>query len=129
MNTQYFYTACEKGDCKYFNRFLKFNSITSEKLEYVLENACQGGHMELVELMILKGAKNWDRGLEGACRGGDMKCVKLMIQKGTKNWDRGLQYAYAYGHFEIVNLMMQKGGNLDLENVISRKDTKGKKVW
>ena len=39
--------------------------------------------IDLVKLMIVKGAKNWNSGLIGACSGGYMEIVKLMIEKGA----------------------------------------------
>jgi hypothetical protein len=33
-----------------------------------LEGACQGGYHELVNLMIARGANNWNRGLYSACK-------------------------------------------------------------
>lgn len=49
-----------------------------------------GGHLEIVNLMIAKGANNWDGDLGAACRGGHLEIVKLMIEKGAQNWNRGL---------------------------------------
>ena len=40
--------------------------------------ACQGGHMDIVNLMISKGANNWNFGLNyGACAGGHMDISKF----------------------------------------------------
>lgn len=48
-----------------------------------LYGACQGGYLNIIELMIEKGANDWNKGLIGACYGGHMDMVKLMIQKGV----------------------------------------------
>ncbi len=48
---------------------------------------------ELVELMLQKGANNWNFGLYGACRGGHKELAELMIQKGANDWNRGLSGA------------------------------------
>ncbi len=71
--------------------------------------ACHGGHMDIVKFMIEKGADNWRGGLEGACRGGHMNIVKLMIEKGASDWNHGLEYACGGGHIDIVKLMIEKG--------------------
>ncbi len=42
-------------------------------------NACRGGHLDLVKLLIEHGANNWNGGLEGACYGGHYKIVIFMI--------------------------------------------------
>ena len=35
--------------------------------------------------MIEKGANNWNSGLNGACQGGRLEIVNLMIKKGADN--------------------------------------------
>ncbi len=37
--------------------------------------------------MILKGANNWNEGLMGACQGGHSELVELMISNGANNYD------------------------------------------
>ena len=56
--------------------------------------ACYDGHVEIVEMMIQKGANDWNRGLHSACQGGHIEVVKMMIQKGAGNWYRRLYGAY-----------------------------------
>ena len=75
--------------------------------------ALQGrsGHKELVELMISKGADNWNDGLAGACQGGHTEIVKLMIKKGATNWNGGLYRACKGCHKELIELMIIKGAN------------------
>jgi len=41
--------------------------------------------MKLAELMIAKGANNWDLGLQGACYGGHTELAELMIAKGANS--------------------------------------------
>ena len=60
------------------------------------KNACEGGHMDIVQLMIQKGADDWNGGLWKACYGGHMDIIQLMIQKGAYNWNGGLWKA-CYG--------------------------------
>ena len=55
------------------------------------------------------GVMDWNRGLCRACEGGNMEIVKLMIEKGANAWDRGLIWACDRGHMEIVKLMIEKG--------------------
>ncbi len=76
-----------------------------------LAGACEGGHMQLVQMMIDKGATWWNEGLLCACYGGHIEIVKLMIEKGATCWDRGLKCACIGGHMEIVKLMIEKGAN------------------
>jgi hypothetical protein len=54
--------------------------------ETVFLCSCYRGCIETVKWMIdEKGVKNWNRGLEWACCHGHMNIVKLMIEKGANN--------------------------------------------
>ena len=48
-----------------------------------LIEACKGGHLEIAELMIEKGARRFDEGLEEACERGHDELVYLMICEGA----------------------------------------------
>ena len=76
---------------------------------YGLYGACKGGHIEIIKLMIKKGATRLDGGLYSACEGGNLDIVKLMIEKGAMWWDHGLVYACIGGNMDIVKLMIEKG--------------------
>ena len=73
--------------------------------------ACRSGNIEIVELLIQKGANHWNWGLYGACKGGNIKIVHLMISKGADHWNFGLCEACSGGNIEIVYLMMEKGAD------------------
>ncbi len=74
-----------------------------------LYGACCGGHRELVDLMIARGANDGDSGLYGACRGGHRELVDLMIARGANDWNSGLWAACINGHRELVDLMIARG--------------------
>jgi len=63
------------------------------------QHACEGGNMEIVDLMIDKG--------------GHMDIVKLMIHKGATNIKEYFKVLIENGHFEILEY---------LENYILKKD-------
>lgn len=71
--------------------------------------ACRGGHRELVDFFIIRGADDWDIGLRGACYGGYREIVELMITRGAVDWESGLRHACFGGQREIVKLMIAKG--------------------
>lgn len=48
-----------------------------------MAHACLNGHKEIVELMIEKGANNFDWGLHKACEGGHKNLVLLMLELGA----------------------------------------------
>jgi hypothetical protein len=78
---------------------------------WALCGACEGGHRELAELMISKGADGFHLGLAAACACGHRELAELMIAKGAKNFNRGLRGACGDGHRELVELMISKGAD------------------
>ena len=76
-----------------------------------LFEACRGGHLNIVNLMIEKGADNWNHGLRGACQNGHLNIINYMIDKGAYSWNYGLYGACLGGHLNIVNLMIEKGAD------------------
>ncbi len=104
-----FELACKKNDRKTVEYLLSRSEYVKNSYSNDLILACEGGHMELVQLMIEKGATNWDSGLKCACKGGHMEIVKLMIEKGANDWHKGFEGACKGGHMEIVKLMIEKG--------------------
>ena len=101
---------------------IKILSLTNDIFDWNwgLLCACWGGHRDLVDFMIEKGASHWDYGLKGACRGGaccagghcpHCDIVDLMIEKGAGNWNWGLEAACQGGYRNLVDLMIQKGAN------------------
>ncbi len=87
---------------------------------YGLNGACKGGHLELIDFMIKRGATSWNLGLWGACEGGHLEIAKLMIEKGANALDRGLFFGCKKGHLEIVKLMTENGA--DIHNSYSNYD-------
>ncbi len=77
-----FELACKKNDRKTVEYLLNRRNVHTGYYNE-LKIACKGGHIELVQLMIEKGATDWNWGLLGACRGGHMEIVKLMIEKDS----------------------------------------------
>jgi len=67
--------------------------------------AALGGNMEIVKLMIEKGATDFNFCMYGAARFGHMDILKLMIEKGTPNYSWALNRASYGGHTEIVEYL------------------------
>ena len=94
---------------KHFNQWVQIHTpILKTQKEF--EQACKHGHI----LSILRSNRkcNWNLGLQVACNGGHMDIVQLMIEKGADNWNWGLQYACQDGHMDIVKLMIGKGATV-----------------
>ena len=79
-----------------------------------LFSACRNNNLELVNLMIAKGANDWHFGLYSACLGGDKKIIEL-IAKFLENepvcWNLGLRGACRGENKELVESMIAKGAN------------------
>jgi Ankyrin repeats (3 copies) len=67
--------------------------------------AAEGGHMEIVKLMIEKGGTSFEIAMQYAAEGGYMEIVKLMIEKGATDFDTAMKYAAEGGHMEIYNYL------------------------
>ena len=85
------------------NQWLNFN--------YGLQSACQGGHREIIQMMVNLGAREWNRGLSGACEGGFKDLVRMMIDLGARDWNNGLWGACREGHRELVQMMINYGAD------------------
>ncbi len=83
MNFNYDYAlqdVCRLGYTQYIDYYLNLGA----NINRGLYGACEGGHIDLVELIIEKGANLGNMGLYHACKGGNIKIVELMIDKGAK---------------------------------------------
>ena len=70
--------------------------------------AAKKGHMDIVKLMIEKGATLRNAGLRGAAKGGHIDVVKYLIEKGANDLNNGLFYAAKGGHIDIVEFLQNK---------------------
>lgn len=99
-------------------------------------NDSRMGNTSVIELMISKGALDFNGGLFHACFGGDIDVAKLMLKKGAYCVNQGLKYACLGKHMNIVELMASRGatefdhalggacegGNLEIVNFIISKN-------
>jgi hypothetical protein len=86
-----------------------------------LGGACKGGHVDIINFMISKGADSGcSFAIYKACEGGHIDIIKMMIkitikQNGISNscwWlNQSLYLACKKGHIEVVNLIIEKGAN------------------
>ena len=91
--------------------FLVNNINDFNKIDIIFDFACINGHIDIVNLMIEKGANDWNGSLFNACWNGHIDIVNLMIDKGANDWNGGLYHACYRGNIDIVNLMIEKGAN------------------
>lgn len=90
-------------------------------LEWELLGACSSGKRKYIKMMISRGAKNWNAGLEGACIGGHMNIVDFMLFKGAdyilpllskeevyKEYKRVQLLKYSKLHESLITYVMKK---------------------
>ncbi len=100
------YQACEGGHIDIINILIE----NGANIDYeIFQVACKNGNLDIVNMMIKKGADGWDYGLYGACQGGNLDIVNMMIKKGASYLDIGLRGACEGGHLEIMTYMIEKG--------------------
>jgi Ankyrin repeats (3 copies) len=76
---------------------------------WAMADAARGGHIEIVKFMIEKVATDFNWTMRNAARGGHIKIVKLMIEKGATDFNWTMRNAAEEGHMDIVKLMIEKG--------------------
>ena len=91
--------------------FYKRNHDNKSVYNMAMVWAAFGGQMEIVDLMVKKGANDFNTGMVWAAEGGQMEIVKLMIEKGATDFNWAMESAAKNGHMEIVKLMVEKGAN------------------
>jgi ankyrin repeat protein len=96
--------AAEGGHMEIVKLMIEKDAID---FNYAMANAAEGGHMEIVKLMIEKDATDFNWAMTNAARGGHMEIVKFMIEKGATNFDSPMIDAAYRGHMEIVDYLKQ----------------------
>ena len=97
---------------------------------YALSAASAGGHREIVELLLDKGADvnveeggGYSNALSAASAGGHREVVKLLLDKGAdvnkegggSFYGNALSAASAGGHREVVELLLDKGADVNAQ--------------
>ncbi|KAJ7138359.1 ankyrin repeat-containing domain protein [Mycena epipterygia] len=91
----------------------------------VLLGASARGHMEIVQLLLKKGAdidSNNGGPLRVACKQGHVAIVRLLLEKGAdsntadEKYGSALEGASGAGHAEIVQLLLEHGTDIAREN-------------
>lgn len=105
--------ACQEGNIELIDYMEHTSGINDTDYIYKkgLIAACEGGHFNVVNLMLSKGANNYNDGLFAACEGGHSELVKLMIDLGANDFNKGLHRACINNHIEVAKIMISKGAN------------------
>jgi len=79
--TDCLYYACQRNQIKIVNYLIQVGN----KIDYdnVIQGACESGNIELVDLILDKGATDLNMGLFGACSIKNKQIINYMIAKGA----------------------------------------------
>lgn len=108
--------ACRKRNHNLIEPLLKDGA----SVNYGLKGACEGGHKDIAEMMINKGAVCWNFALWGACEYGHIEMAQMIIDKGgdkivvhngviTDGWAWAFEIACDKGYTELVHMMIKYG--------------------
>ena len=134
-----FFAAARKGDAAAVKAHLDAGVDVNSKTRYgatALSYACDKGHVEVVKLLIERGAdvnvKDTFYGevpLGWALSHGHVEVVKLLLDKGAAGRERALISGVQDGKVEIVKVAVEKGGlkQETLNNALRRASSVGNK--
>jgi ankyrin repeat protein len=121
-----FFAAARKGDAAAVKAFLDKGVNVNSKTRYgatALSYACDKGHVEVVKLLIERGADVNSRDtfygevpLGWALSKGYAEIVKLLLSNGAAGIERALITGVQTGNAAIVKAVVEKGPKLDTLN-------------
>ena len=88
---------------------IKYLDLAKGNYNTAMKLAARGGHHDLVDFFIYKGADYWNTGMQGAAQGGHHDLVDFFIYKGANDWDSGMFGAAQGGHRDLVDFFISKG--------------------
>lgn len=108
---QYLIGACKGGQLELVNTLIDQNIPKWNWSSIAMSMACKCANVNLVKLLIHRGATSYDFGLYGACESGHRDMAELMIKCGAKQYGFGLESACKGGKLEMVKFMILCGAN------------------
>jgi ankyrin repeat protein len=126
-----FLDAIQKGDLNKVSRLIKAGAnihatYEESKYEYdgpisALSLACLHGHIDIVKLLLKKGAEGLGDPLTFAAKGGSVEVLKLLVRNGYKVHPispRPRWIAAENGHLEALKFLVSKGDTLNDFNLL-----------
>ena len=98
------------------------SNLISAYDNYAIQSACERGYLEMVQLLVEKGANiraAQDMALRKACGNGHLLVVKYLITNGADihaREDLALREAAKRNHFELVEFLLQSGADPHAKN-------------
>lgn len=117
------YTSAEIGNLPMFEHMLTLVSHTLETIRRLIQCACIGGNMDILDICVWLYEQNKPFGpdfetenpgvkyplLYSACRGGNLEMVQALLNLGFSEYEEGLLGASEGGHLEIAEMMCGLG--------------------
>jgi len=101
--------SLKKSSWKDFSLLLiRYLDLAKGNYNTAMKLAAQGGHHNLVDFFISKGANNWKLAMEGAAQGGHRDLVDFFISKGADDWTYGMKGAAQGGHKDLADFFKRK---------------------
>lgn len=80
-------------------------------LRYALISAAQGGHVDIMDYLISKGARGLDHALERAAGRGQLDAIKFLIDKGAAGLNDSLLVSVRSLEWAAMDLLLEKGAD------------------
>lgn len=81
-----------------------------EKFHEAVQSAIEANHVEIINYCMSQGYRAYDDMMITAARYGRLNIIKMMIEKGAKNFDAAMTWAVTcINCMEIIDLMLEKG--------------------
>ncbi len=123
--------ACSEGNLSLV-KYMLDNHTVEPRWEYWMLEACYNGSVELIYLMIERGARDWNRGLWHACSRGNLDAAILMLDLGATETTSCFYNACQNGHASVAKMLLGYGvdyrfyglgnacysGNMDIINLM-----------
>tara|TARA_R110001599_G_scaffold9946_2_gene49198 strand:- start:128 stop:733 length:606 start_codon:yes stop_codon:yes gene_type:complete len=93
------------------NIFYKRYSTDRDIYDLAMAYASMCGNMDIIKLMIDKGATNFNLSLIYAAEEGYINIVEFAIDMGATNFNSGMIHAIMGGHIDMAKLMYGRGAN------------------
>jgi len=105
---------CILGETEAVKSLLEQGEYNNNILCYAVQIASNHNYLDLVKLLVEKGADNNDYSLISASEKGYLEIVEFLLDNGADihaNDDEALHLAYKNNHTEIIKLLLSRGAN------------------
>ena len=112
--------TCQYSNIDAIRSIISEGELKQYELNWGLYGACKGARLDVINLLLSKGANHWNWGLQGACEEGApgknvanlLEVANLMISKGANNLDDPLYFACSRaGNLDMINFLISKGAS------------------